>query len=137
MCLEVFSQLGQSRARADLRRTLSVPNRTLGEEWLTTDREMAGLNPDAEVWLDLNEFHGLLAACETHPHPPTEDCPDCLPLLVEAGALYRDHFLAGFTLYQCRPHCAIMTYDTGMKCYARKRVNHAGAQPASRSEKRR
>jgi DNA-binding SARP family transcriptional activator len=93
-----WPELDQSRARADLRRTLSFLNRTLGRGWLVTDRETAGLNPDAEVWLDVNEFHSRLAACEAHAHPPTEACPDCIPLLEEAVALYRDDFLAGFTL---------------------------------------
>jgi hypothetical protein len=40
----------QSRARAGLRRTLSLLNGALGGEWLTVDREAAGLNPDGENW---------------------------------------------------------------------------------------
>ncbi|MCK4316690.1 MAG: SARP family transcriptional regulator, partial [Anaerolineae bacterium] len=39
----LWPEYDQSRARADLRRTLSVLNRTLGEGWLTADRETAGL----------------------------------------------------------------------------------------------
>lgn len=46
----------------------------------------------------MDQFHDCLTACETRGHPPTETCPDCIPLLEEAVALYRDHFLAGFTL---------------------------------------
>ncbi|MEE9618268.1 MAG: BTAD domain-containing putative transcriptional regulator, partial [Anaerolineae bacterium] len=94
----LWPEYDQSRARADLRRTLSVLNRTLGEGWLTADRETAGLNPDADLWLDVDQFRQRLSACETHGHPVTEICPDCVPLLEEAAALYHDDFLAGFTL---------------------------------------
>jgi len=94
----LWPEYDQSRARADLRRTLSVLNRTLGEEWLTVDRETTSLNPNADLWLDVDAFREKLAACETHGHPPTEACPDCLPLLEEAVELYGDDFLAGFTL---------------------------------------
>ena len=46
----------QSRARSDLRRTLSLLNRTLGQGVLAANRATAGLNPDADVWLDVHEF---------------------------------------------------------------------------------
>ena len=47
---------------------------------------------------DADAFRRHLKACETHNHPVTEVCPDCVPLLEQAAALYRDDFLAGFTL---------------------------------------
>jgi DNA-binding SARP family transcriptional activator len=34
----LWPEYDQSRARADLRRTLSVLNRTLGQEWIAADR---------------------------------------------------------------------------------------------------
>ena len=88
----------QSSARADLRRTLSVLTRTLGKEWVTADRETAGASPEAEFWLDVDQFRHLLAACTKHPHPSTEACAECVPTLEEAVGVYRDDFLAGFTL---------------------------------------
>jgi DNA-binding SARP family transcriptional activator len=94
----LWPELDQSTARARLRRALAALREALGDGWLEADRETLGLNPDADVWLDMDAFHDRLAACEAHGHPPTETCPDCLPLLEEAAALYRDHFLAGFTL---------------------------------------
>jgi predicted ATPase/DNA-binding SARP family transcriptional activator len=87
-----------ARGRADLRRTLSVLNTTLGPGWLRVDRERAGLNWEAEVWLDVDEFQARLVAGRRHGHPPDETCPACLTSLAGAVELYRDDFLAGFTL---------------------------------------
>ncbi|MFQ5593539.1 MAG: tetratricopeptide repeat protein [Anaerolineae bacterium] len=94
----LWPEADQSRARAALRRDLSVLNKALGEGGLAVDRETAGLNPSADIWLDVERFRDRLAACAAHKHPSYDVCPDCLPLLNEAVALYRDDFLAGFTL---------------------------------------
>jgi predicted ATPase/class 3 adenylate cyclase len=100
----------QSQARVSLRRALAALRKALrqpfdkaqdaalGEGWLDVDRETVGLNRDAEVWLDVDEFRDRLAECRTHGHPQDQVCPACLPLLTEAAALYRDDFLTGFTL---------------------------------------
>ena len=65
---------------------------------LITEQERVRFRRDEELWLDIDHFRGLLAACQGHGHPPQEVCPDCLPLLAAAAVLYRDDFLAGFTL---------------------------------------
>ena len=91
----------QSKARGNLRRALSRLNTTLGEGYLTTDQETAGLNLKAGLWLDVEQFQGRLAQCRTHGHAPDDVCPDCLPVLAEAAALYTDDFLAGFSLPDC------------------------------------
>jgi DNA-binding SARP family transcriptional activator/predicted ATPase len=88
----------QSGARAELRRALSTLNRTPGKVWLRTDHATIGPNPDAQMWLDINEFRQLLAACERHNHPSDEACRDCQTRLAEVVALYRDDFIVGFTL---------------------------------------
>jgi predicted ATPase/DNA-binding SARP family transcriptional activator len=88
----------QAHARATLRRTLSALNKALAGDWLEIDRETIGLNPDANLWIDVTQFQQRLELCRRHGHPPDEICPDCLPALTEAVNLYRDHFLAGFTL---------------------------------------
>ncbi len=93
-----WPELDQGRARAGLRRTLSALKKALGEGFLDVDRETVGLNRDAKIWLDVAAFQERLAECRTHAHPPEQVCPACLPLLTEAVALYRDDFLAGFTL---------------------------------------
>jgi predicted ATPase/DNA-binding SARP family transcriptional activator len=101
----------QSRARAGLRAALSTLKSALDDGWLDVDRESVGLKPDItpwasdlrsaseqELWVDVAEFRGKLAECRTHGHPEEQVCPDCLPALAEAVELYRDDFLAGFTL---------------------------------------
>jgi predicted ATPase/DNA-binding SARP family transcriptional activator/GAF domain-containing protein len=99
-----WPELDHSRARAGLRRALAALKKALGEGWaddehpLDVDRETVGLNPSAGIWLDVIEFQGRLAECRTHGHPQDRVCPACPPLLAEAAALYRDDFLAGFTL---------------------------------------
>jgi tetratricopeptide (TPR) repeat protein len=55
------------------------------------------------VWVDVDRFRDLLAECRAHDHPETEVCPECLPPLSEAVALYRDDFLAGFALRDSAP----------------------------------
>ena len=55
----LWPEYDDSRARADLRRTLSVLNRTLGSGWLCVDRETAALDADADLWLDTAEFQAI------------------------------------------------------------------------------
>jgi predicted ATPase/DNA-binding SARP family transcriptional activator len=88
----------QSTARAYLRRALTALRNALGEACLDADRETVGLAPDAGLWLDVQAFHRHLAAPRAHDHPSDETCPACLTALSQAATLYRDDFLAGFTL---------------------------------------
>jgi predicted ATPase/DNA-binding SARP family transcriptional activator len=91
----------QSQARAGLRRALASLRKALGQGWLYADRESVALEPDAQIWLDVAEFQDWLAECRKHGHPLGQTCPDCLSALAEAATLYRDGFLAGFTLRDC------------------------------------
>ncbi len=93
----LWPEYNQTRARAALRRTLSSLGKARAEGWLKADRETVGLDWDG-IWVDVDRFHELLAGCRTHGHAETEVCPDCLPPLSEAVALYRDDFMAGFGL---------------------------------------
>jgi predicted ATPase/DNA-binding SARP family transcriptional activator len=88
----------QSSARAALRRDLSILNKSLGGEWLEIDRETAALRRGPGFWLDVEQFQQHVGVGRTHNHPPHEVCFGCLPPLTQAVALYRDDFLAGFTL---------------------------------------
>ena len=94
----LWPEYDQVHARATLRRTLSALNKSLEGDWLRVDREMIGLNPHSSLWLDVENFQNLLAECRTHGHSPAEICPACLHPLTEAVKLYRDDFLAGFSL---------------------------------------
>ena len=51
--------------------------------------------------MDVAQFQALLAECEQPDHTSDVVCSDCLPTLTEAVRLYRDDFLAGFTLSDC------------------------------------
>ena len=93
----LWPEYDQARARAALRRTLSALGEARAEGWLEVDRESVGLKRE-ELWVDVDRFHGRLAECRTHGHSEADVCPECLPLLTEAATLYRDGFLAGFTL---------------------------------------
>ena len=93
-----WADYDQSRARAALRRTLSVLHKALGGEALEISRESIGLFPGGPLWSDFAEFHRLLGEPASHPHTQQEICPRCLDALGEAARLYRADFLAGFTL---------------------------------------
>jgi DNA-binding SARP family transcriptional activator len=92
----LWPELEPSRARAGLRRNLSVLRKMLDGEWLAVERETIGLTADA--WLDVGQFHQLLRAWQEHGHPQAELCPDCLTALAEAVELCQGDFMAGFTL---------------------------------------
>jgi len=87
-----------SDARADLRRMLHVLRRSLGDDWLITDADHVRFGGHDNLWLDVNEFRRLLETCTQHGHPSDQACDDCLRLLAHAADLYRDDFLAGFSL---------------------------------------
>ena len=74
----LWPEYDQTRARADLRRTLSVLNKTLGEGWIEIEREEVGLKKSEDLWLDVDGFHKHLSKCKTHGHQAGEVCPDCI-----------------------------------------------------------
>ena len=88
----------QINARAALRRTLSELQKILGGKLLLVEQGSIGLEHTSDLWLDINEFHSYLTAYRAHGHHPDDPCPDCLTALTEAVSLYKDDFLAGFTL---------------------------------------
>lgn len=94
----LWPEYDDEHARAALRRTLSTLRTALDTPHLVVDRETVSLVPGAGLWVDVAEFHARLAACRTHGHPAADVCRACLAPLAEAAALYRDDFLAGFTL---------------------------------------
>ena len=99
----LWPEYDQTHARAALRRTLSTLNKALGGEWLDVERESVALRPTRDtnrvgLWVDVEQFQRKLAELSGHGHAEAEVCPACLEPLSEAAALYRDDFMAGFTL---------------------------------------
>ncbi|HEX8994949.1 MAG TPA: AAA family ATPase [Ktedonobacterales bacterium] len=88
----------QSRARAALRRTLSVLHKALDGQYLAIERERLSLTGPTPPWVDVLEFRRALASRRTHAHTEKEVCPACLEPLRQAVALYDDDFLSGFAL---------------------------------------
>ena len=88
----------QSRGRNDLRQTLFLLKKALGDEYLKSDGETIRLVPNADFWVDVNQFHNLLLQCRGHEHSISEVCSDCVKPLREAVELYKDDFLTGFSL---------------------------------------
>ncbi|MEJ2558398.1 MAG: BTAD domain-containing putative transcriptional regulator [Anaerolineae bacterium] len=96
-----WPDVDQRTALGNLRRALYRVNRALHEDVLSTTRKTAELNPQADIWLDSEEFQQIVEACP--PTPAATQGPDteCTQRLTKAAELYTDHFLTGFTLPDC------------------------------------
>jgi len=94
----LWPEYDHTRGRAALRRTLCALRKALAGDWLEVDRESIGLNPRADIWLDIDQFHSQLAQCLTHGHPASQVCPACTVPLTAAVDLYRGDFMDGFDL---------------------------------------
>jgi DNA-binding SARP family transcriptional activator len=88
----------QTKAYKNLRQTLWEIQRTLGEDWLETDRETIGLNLKADVRLDVAKFNSLVETSRAEADPSLRSA-----LLAESANLYRNHFLTGFSLKDAHP----------------------------------
>ena len=94
----LWPELDQSRALGALRRTLSALKKGLGDRCLEISREtIAALQEDC-LWLDVADFQLLISQVRAHKHNPDQVCPACLSMLERAVGIYRDEFLAGFSL---------------------------------------
>lgn len=93
-----WPEANQAAARNALRYTLGVLKKTIGSEWLVSDRESIALAPHAALRIDVAEFRQHLASSQAHDHPETGACPFCVDALTQAVACYGGDFMAGFTL---------------------------------------
>lgn len=84
--------------RAYLRHALWALKQALGPGILRLAPEAVGLEPGLDLAVDVQLFWEHLAACTTHGHGPDDPCAHCAPHLTAAVALFRDDFLAGFSL---------------------------------------
>lgn len=95
----LWPEYSQSRAYANLRRTLWSLNKALAGQSLDVGRETIGLlHTELDIWIDVDHFLALIASCKQHGHAEHELCPLCLEALTDAVALYRDDFMHGFSL---------------------------------------
>ncbi len=91
----------QQGARGNLRRILSELNKAIGKTRFVVDGDLITLVQNDSLWLDVAQFRMDVAAAGKHNHPSGELCQDCVELLTRAADLYKNHFLAGFTLPDC------------------------------------
>jgi DNA-binding SARP family transcriptional activator len=94
----LWPEFDRTQGRAALRRTLYALRKALSYDWVVADREEIGLMSGPGLWVDVDEFHRLLAECETHRHPISQVCPSCVARLTDAVALYHGDLLSGFSL---------------------------------------
>ncbi len=86
-----------STARANLRRTLYTLNKTIGEGTLEVTADTVVLDPDSELWLDVDAFSANVHRCDS-PAGASELTAECIERLEQATVLYAEDFLAGFGL---------------------------------------
>ena len=73
----LWPELDPSRARAGLRRNLSNLKKAFAGRWLDIRRDRVGLVKDADLWLDVRQFRGLLDSWLKHGHQEMYPCPTC------------------------------------------------------------
>lgn len=81
----LFPESDTTRSRGALRRVLAVINKSAIARWIDASRDSIGLYPDAPIWIDVQQFYALIS----------DHSPEALQQAVD---LYKDNFLAGFTL---------------------------------------
>ena len=92
----------EERARQSLRQALSQLRHALeekeGSHFLLISPNDVQINPDADVWIDVDAFETQMHDCQDHPHLSLETCLPCLRRQQQAVELYLGEFLAGFSL---------------------------------------
>ncbi|MEZ4669373.1 MAG: NB-ARC domain-containing protein [Anaerolineae bacterium] len=84
-------------ARSSLRSTLRSLTSAVAQEWIQADRISVSLKSGA-LWVDVQEFVGLLKRGQAHDHGPDMLCAECAEFHKQAVELYTDDFLTGFHL---------------------------------------
>lgn len=87
----LWPELSQAKARNGLRRSLHALKQALVDQWLDASREMVELRRKPNLTVDVWRFRALLKSQAGTAGPAA-------PALREAVALYRDDFLAEFSL---------------------------------------
>jgi DNA-binding SARP family transcriptional activator len=108
----LWPEQAEQPAHAALRRILYDLGRTVGKEWLRFEDHQVALPAQPGLDVDVRRFCALQARVAAHGHAPHHLCEDCLAALSEAASLYRDDFLAGFTLKGSAQFDAWQTFTT-------------------------
>lgn len=87
-----------SSAFAYLRTTLWALNKALGEDWALTEPGAVAFNRDANLWLDVEHFTALTLQPAPDYHAQENALRAYSESLRQAAALYRDDFMAGFSI---------------------------------------
>lgn len=93
-----WPDMDDERGRAALRRTISSLKAAVGDDALYVSRDGLSIQQEGSVWCDINAFTTEITAVNRHGHSGGQSCDDCEQRLESAVALYRDHFLSGFSL---------------------------------------
>lgn len=93
----------QTRARANLRRTLYILNKSDVAQWIEAAPEQIELQVGNGGWVDVDRFASLQAQVLGHDHDEVAGCEACVQALQQAVALYDDDFLADFYLPDSSP----------------------------------
>jgi len=90
----LWPDYSQEQAGSYLRHALWDFSKQAGEEWIIRQGQAIYLNPQAEIWVDVQAFETLLVEWKGG----EKGTVTALERLNEAAAFYREDFLAGFTL---------------------------------------
>lgn len=97
----LWPESGQRTARGNLRRTLYRLTQAAGDDLLAVSADTISLNPQADLWLDVDQGSRLVEAALPSQPPANDLTAEALSTLAEAAVLYTADFLAGFTLPDC------------------------------------
>ncbi|MBV7332635.1 hypothetical protein KFU94_31285 [Chloroflexi bacterium TSY] len=96
-----WPESSQKNARASLRRFLYDINQRIPFDLLAVTPEAIGLNPDLDLWIDVEEFRNCAATVSLAMQTDRDLSLETEQTLVAAAALYGGDFMAGFTLPDC------------------------------------
>ena len=106
----------QDRALGNLRVVLTSLRKYL-DPFIIITRQTVGLNPDANIWVDVSIFEGLIDDVLAHDPAPATLSPDDLERLEQALSMAQDEFLTGFSIREASDFDEWVIYE-------RERIQH-------------
>ena len=99
----LWPDMPERSARHNLSQVLFNLRQIIGDAeaqppFLLVQRDTLQFNLGSHHTLDVAQFRALVAACDTHTHPPGACCADCATRLQQAVTLYQGEFLQQFFL---------------------------------------